>query len=435
MVPTVLLVDGNPGSLKELAAHLQENGLGVQMVKNREEALAFVRERAVACVVADLENPSLKRLNFLKDVQAVNPLVPVVLLSEEARVEEAVQAVKLGAEDYRLRDTSAEVLVQVIKSAAAPLLEEPEGDFLTADPGLKALLGKLKDVAKSQATVLITGESGTGKEVLARWLHAQSDRSRGPFIAVNCAALPEHLLESELFGHEKGAFTGALTRKLGKFELANGGTILLDEVTEMPLALQAKFLRVLQEGEVDRVGGAYPVKVDVRVLATTNRDVAKEVAAGRFREDLYFRLNVIPVHLPPLRQRKGDVRLLAEHFLREFVERYKRPISGFDEGVWEALEAYSWPGNVRELRNVIERAVLLARGPKITLRDIFPPELRPSTAVKDLSVRPLKEMEREMILKALQVARGNRTRAAEILGISVRTLRNKLQAYREAGLL
>ncbi len=435
MVPTVLLVDGNPGSLKELATHLQERGLGVQMVRHREEALAFVRERAVACVVADLGNPSLGRLKFLEDIQSVNPLVPVVLLSDKPQLEEAVEAIKLGAEDYRLRDSAPELLVQLIESAAAPLLEEPEGDFLTVDPQLKALLAKLKDVAKSQATVLITGESGTGKEVLARWLHAQSDRSRGPFIAVNCAALPEHLLESELFGHEKGAFTGALTRKLGKFELANGGTILLDEVTEMPLPLQAKFLRVLQEGEVDRVGGAYPVKVDVRVLATTNRDVAQEVAAGRFREDLYFRLNVIPVHLPPLRQRKGDVRLLAEHFLREFVARYHRPISGFEEGVLAALEAYSWPGNVRELRNVLERAVLLARGPKITLRDIFPPELKPSAAPADLSVRPLKEVEREMILKALQVARGNRTRAAEILGISVRTLRNKLQAYREAGLL
>ena len=433
---TVLLVDGNPGSLRELALRLQEQGLPIKMVQNSQEALEFLKNNEVSCVVADLENKTLGRLQFLEDIQAQNPWVPVILLSAEPRVEEAVSAIRLGAYDYRLHRTSPEVLCELISAASKEEdFPEVEGGFLTRDPGLKALLERLRVVARSQATILITGESGTGKEVLARWIHSQSDRAKGPFIVVNCAALPEHLLESELFGHEKGAFTGAFTRKLGKFELANGGTILLDEVTEMPLPLQAKFLRVLQEGEVDRLGGAYPVKVDVRVMATTNRNVAKEVEAGRFREDLYFRLNVIPVHLPPLRQRKGDVRLLAEYFQREFATRYRRPVKGFEEGVLEALEEYHWPGNVRELRNVIERAVLLARGPRLTLKDLFPSDLRPQKEGGDLSLRPLKEVEREMILKALRVARGNRTRAAEILGISVRTLRNKLQAYREAGIL
>ncbi len=435
MSTTVVFINGTPGSLHEVARRVREEGLNVKIVGQKEEALAWIQQRAVACIVADLENKGLGRLEFLREVQSLAPFIPVILLSEKAHLDEAVEAIKLGAEDYRLKDTDPTLLAQIIKETVSPLIEEPEGDFLTVDPKLKALLVKLKAVAKSQATVLISGESGTGKEVLARWIHNQSDRARGPFIAVNCAALPEHLLESELFGHEKGAFTGAFTRKLGKFELAHGGTILLDEVTEMPLRLQAKFLRVLQEGEVDRVGGAYPIKINVRVLATTNRDIVKEVKAGHFREDLYFRLNVIPVNLPPLRQRRGDIRLLAQHFLHEFTQKYQRPLAGFDKGVMEALEEYSWPGNVRELRNIVERAVLLAHGPKITLQDIFPPELRGTRGVStDLGIRPLKEVEREMILKALKVARGNRTRAAEILGISVRTLRNKLQAYREAGL-
>ncbi len=221
---------------------------------------------------------------------------------------------------------------------------------------------------------------------------------------------------------------------MGKFELANGGTLLLDEITEMPLALQAKLLRVLQEGEVDRLGGAYPVKVDVRVIATTNRDIEAEVAQGRFRADLYFRLNVIPVKLPPLRERPEDIKLLALHFCREFANRYERPVKGFAEGVLERLAQYHWPGNVRELKNVIERAVLLAQGPWITLKDLFPEEFRPK-AREGLPLKPLKEVEKEMILKALKAANGNRTKAAEILGISVRTLRNKLQLYRQAGLI
>ncbi len=435
MAGSILLVDGNPGSLKELAINLHQYGISVNIVRNRQQALDFLKKHDISCIVVDLENRTLNRLKFLEDVQALNPLIPVILLSEEANLEEAVKAIKLGAYDYRLHRSDLKVLCELIMAASRENESPPEGDFLTVDPKLKALLERLKVVAKSQATVLITGESGVGKEVLARWIHSHSDRSRGPFIVVNCAALPEHLLESELFGHERGAFTGAFTKRLGKFELANGGTILLDEVTEMPLSLQAKFLRVLQEGEVDRLGGAYPIKINVRVIATTNKDVIKEVEAGRFREDLFFRLNVIPIHLPPLRERQGDIRLLANYFLKNFVNRYQRLIKGFEQGVLEELELYSWPGNVRELKNVIERAVLLTRGAYITLDDLFPPDLKPKNDAKDVSLRPLKEVEREMILKALKAARGNRTRAAEILGISVRTLRNKLQTYREAGIL
>ncbi len=431
----VLLIDRAEGELRELAHLLLKRGLEVFWARGEEELENFLTED-IDFIYLNLEIPGLGRLALLEKCLLNFPLVPLVVLSSEANLEEAVKAAKLGALDYKLLRTPAEELLLLLETSLDGKTFSSQGVFLTANRKLLALLTRLKDIAKSKATVLITGESGTGKEVLARFIHQESDRTKGPFIAINCAALPEHLLESELFGYEKGAFSGAFTRKLGKFELANGGTILLDEITEMPLSLQAKLLRVLQEGEVDRLGGAYPVKVDVRVIATTNREIETEVAKGHFREDLYFRLNVIPVRLPPLRERPEDIELLAQHFCQEFAKHYGRPVRGFAEGVLERLSQYSWPGNVRELRNMIERAVLLAKGPWITLSDLFPQELRPQQK-KDtgLPLKPLKEVEKEMILKALKAANGNRTRAAEILGISVRTLRNKLQIYREAGIL
>jgi len=428
---SILILD--QGDLTALTEALLAEGHELALLSSEEEFLSFAEKEEIDLALINLESTP-RRLSLLQEFLGRKPLVPVLVLSREARLEEAVQAIKLGAFDYRLLRTDPELLRKVILKARENRQLHADKGFLTANPELRQLLARLKEVARSKATVLITGESGTGKEVLARYLHQMSDRAHGPFIALNCAALPEHLLESELFGYEKGAFSGAFTRKLGKFELANGGTILLDEITEMPLSLQAKLLRVLQEGEVDRLGGAYPVKVDVRVIATTNREIATEVEAGRFREDLYFRLNVIPVHLPPLRERPEDIRLLAEYFRKEFASRYQRPIQGFAEGVLEHLERYPFPGNVRELRNLIERAVLLSKGPWITLSDLFPGELRPRSK-EELPLRPLKELEREMILKALKAVNGNRTKAAEILGISVRTLRHKLQVYREAGLI
>ncbi|AEH45663.1 two component, sigma54 specific, transcriptional regulator, Fis family [Thermodesulfatator indicus DSM 15286] len=432
MPETILLLDKKEKDLAPLAEALMEKGLSPIWGFNREEAFSILEEQDIGAVVANLENEEFGRLKILKDLNSFNPLIPVILLTQEADLEEAVQAIKAGAADYRLLSTEPALLTEIILKVKRTY-EPPEGSFITANQRLKLILARLKEVAKSKATVLITGESGTGKEVLARFIHENSDRARGPFIAINCAALPEHLLESELFGYEKGAFSGAFTRKLGKFELANGGTILLDEITEMPLSLQAKLLRVLQEGEVDRLGGAYPVKIDVRVIATTNRDVQALVSQGKFREDLYFRLNVIPVEIPPLRERPEDVRLLAQKFCEEFSQKYNRPVKGFADGVLEKLSQYPWPGNVRELRNLIERAVLLAQGTWITLKDIFPKPL--GAKGQDMPLKPLREVEREMIMKALRAANGNRTRAAEILGISVRTLRNKLQIYREAGLI
>ncbi|RXF75814.1 sigma-54-dependent Fis family transcriptional regulator, partial [Desulfovibrio sp. DS-1] len=348
-------------------------------------------------------------------------------------------------------------------------------------PAVRRVLALARQVAPSRATVLISGESGTGKEMFARFLHGWSDRAEGPFVAVNCAALPEHLLESELFGHEKGSFTGAIARKLGKFELANGGTILLDEISEMDLGLQAKLLRVLQESEIDRVGGTETVKVDVRVLATTNRDLDDWVKQGKFRQDLFFRLNVIPLRLPALRERGDDVVVLARHFAATYVREYGLATAEFSPEAEEWLQHYDWPGNVRELQNLMERAVLLAGGRPITTRHfLLDPDTWPLFEEGDLpfgadegggavpagagadgagdafgssgfsadggqaggadggsfpgGVIPLHEMERIMILKGLEVTSGNRTQAAELLGISVRTLRNKLNEYRGMGI-
>jgi len=327
-------------------------------------------------------------------------------------------------------------------------------------PAVLRVLTLARQVAKSKATVLISGESGTGKEMFARFLHAHSDRAAKPFVALNCAALPEHLLESELFGHERGAFTGAIARKLGKFELASGGTILLDEISEMDLGLQAKLLRVLQEGEFDRVGGTETVKVDVRVLATTNRRLEQYVEEGKFRQDLYYRLNVIPLKLPALRERGNDILSLASFFVEKFRKAYGLGNLAFSVEARDWLLSYDWPGNVRELQNLMERAVLLA-GPGPIMKshfllegEEFPIEEEPSVsmelvtsvseapleaeagdglAVMPQGVVPLEVLERQMILLSLDQTSGNRTQAAQLLGISVRTLRNKLNEYRQLG--
>jgi len=344
------------------------------------------------------------------------------------------------------------------KTQAAPAGNgSPPGRFqiIGRHTAVLRVLALAKQVAGSKATVLISGESGTGKEMFARYLHHNSDRTDKPFVAINCAALPEHLLESELFGHEKGAFTGAINRKLGKFELADGGTILLDEITEMDLGLQAKLLRVLQESEFDRVGGVDTVKVDVRVLATTNRRIEETVKEGKFRQDLYYRLNVIPLALPALKERGDDVLLLAEFFTNKFTAAYGLGRLAFTDEARKWLMGYDWPGNVRELQNLMERAVLLAGQGPIRPRHFLmgdeqwtPDDLSaideaqqaaceaapPATPDEAMSVMPLHEMEKRLILKSLEETTGNRTRAAELLGISVRTLRNKLNEYKKQGL-
>ncbi|RLA80458.1 MAG: sigma-54-dependent Fis family transcriptional regulator [Deltaproteobacteria bacterium] len=433
----VLVVEDEREMQRALEAVLEGCGLRVSTAEDGLHAVTKFKQDLYDLVIADVRMPRMSGLELLKEIKRISPLTPVVLLTAYGTVEGAVNAMKEGAFDYIEKPFSPEVLEEVVKRALASRPEEEKQKrrtIIAQDPKMLELLEVARTIAPSTAPVLISGESGTGKELLARYIHEQSQRRGRPFVAVNCAALPEGLLETELFGHERGSFTGAVAQKKGKFELAHRGTLLLDEVSEMPLALQAKILRALQEGEIDRVGGTKPVAVDVRVIATTNRDLVEEVHKGRFREDLFFRLNVVPLHIPPLRERKGDIPLLANFFLEKYAALNGKGIKGFSPETMKLLEEYSWPGNVRELENVVHRAVLLAKGPVIEPKDLvideglvsrIDPPIKPGTS--------LKEMERWLILETLKKVGGNRTQAAKLLGVSVRTIRNKLKEYKING--
>ncbi len=474
-----LLVGGSLKERLEIQGHLSALGIDVTAAPDMDIGLQLLSKNSFHLVLVIHDPDSLDALDFLEAQRGIGDNTGVVVLAKSAEMEDAAEAMKKGALDFRLPPWSSDVLEFVVKRALktprpqakrrpAPKSAEIEASIdqeckpdrgqasvqggskkshkhqiLTKSPAMKRLLKQAKSVARSKATCLIQGESGTGKELLARFIHAKSDRASGPFVALNCAALPETLLESELFGHEKGAFSGAVMRKAGKFELANGGTLLLDEVTEMAFALQAKLLRVLQEGEVDRLGGTSPIPVDVRIVATTNRDVSAAVKEGKFREDLYFRLNVIPLRIPPLRERKEDIAYLAVHFKEYFVQEYGKNGLDFAEGVLKELEKRKWSGNVRELKNIIERGVLLATGKEITLQDLLGEEAEMeahlSAQADGVGITGetfnLGDMEKEMVKRALSKTGGNRTHAARLLGISVRTLRNKLAEYRKMGLV
>ena len=379
------------------------------------------------------------------------PLLPVFVVSPRPTVEMAVTLMREGAQDYLALPLSLEKLREILQPCLAqekdkwPVQKNKAGEngrvrtIITRDPAMLHILRLAEAVAPTRATVLIQGESGTGKEILARYLHGKSDRHAGPFVAVNCAALPEGLLESELFGHEKGAFTGAIMRKLGKFELAQNGTLLLDEISEMHPHLQAKLLRVLQENEIDRVGGRHAIPINVRVIATTNQNLSDLIKKGDFREDLYYRLQVISFELPPLRARRGDIPLLADYFLQHFSRLFEKNHLQFTTTALSALEAAPWPGNIRQLENAIARGVLLTQGAYLHPRDLFgilPSVASPAPNPLTQTGQPvtLREMEQQMILQALNETSGNRTHAARLLGISVRTLRNKLHEYRQENL-
>ena len=432
----VLLVEDEREMQKALGAVLERFGLRVFTAEDGLHAMAKFRQDLYDLVIADVKMPRMSGMELLKEIKKIAPRTPVVLLTAYGTIEGAVNAMKEGAFDYIEKPFSPEVLEEVVRRALASRAEALRGQrpIIAQDPKMLELLEVARTVASSPAPVLITGESGTGKELLARYIHEQSPRKDRPFVAVNCAALPEGLLETELFGHERGSFTGAVAQKKGKFELAHRGTLLLDEVSEMPLSLQAKILRALQEGEIDRVGGIKPVAVDVRVIATSNRDLVEEVRRGRFREDLFFRLNVIPLHIPPLRERKEDIPLLASYFLEKYADLNGKTVKDLAPETLDLLMDYSWPGNVRELENVIHRAVLLAKGEVLEPKDLVieeglspraPNPVRPGTS--------LKEMERWLILETLKKVGGNRTKAAQLLGVSVRTIRNKLKEYRISG--
>ncbi|BCS88472.1 sigma-54 dependent transcriptional regulator [Pseudodesulfovibrio sediminis] len=466
---TVLFI-AEPQSVTGIFPTLQQAGLQAGLADNLMGALGFIKKSNPCLIFCRPELQGFDAKAFLQKAQTIEGFPPVVIFSGSGNAEAATEFLELGARDYWIEPLIWEKIKLLIPEDVPEPAVEPEPAVVkTAVPspsshGKFRIIGRhnavlrvlalARQVAGSKATVLISGESGTGKEMFARYLHHNSNRTDKPFVAINCAALPEHLLESELFGHEKGAFTGAINRKLGKFELADGGTILLDEITEMDLGLQAKLLRVLQESEFDRVGGVETVKIDVRVLATTNRDIETTVNEGKFRQDLFYRLNVIPLALPPLKERGDDVLLLAEYFTNKFTATYGLGQLAFAEDVKDWLMSYGWPGNVRELQNLMERAVLLAGEGPIQTRHFLmgdeqwtPDDLgqvdadqqaaseaaAPSSPDEALSVMPLHEMEKRLILKSLEETTGNRTRAAELLGISVRTLRNKLNEYKKQG--
>lgn len=463
---TILIVDDEPSMRTALCEVLQRTGHPVIACRDGHEALGTLERQTVWLIVADLRMPRLGGLDLLREVKRRSPGTLVVLISGYATLDSAIEAIRLGASDYLLKPFDHEALEALVRRleqangqeqpVASDLLRAAEGasvlgrrpvHMIALDPTMKRILQTVDAVAASQATILIQGESGTGKEVLARYLHSRSSRAHRPFVGVNCAALPEGLLESELFGYERGAFTGAVSRRPGKFEQAHGGTLLLDEISEMSLLLQAKLLRVIQEREVDRLGGKSPTPIDIRIIATTNRSLRREVETGRFREDLFYRLHVFPIVLPPLRDRPQDIIALAAHFLRGAAERNRKLVEGLSLETEKFLLRHPWKGNVRELENVIERAVLLAQGSLVLPEHVTsdgldlacggPESPRESLSqtgdLPDLTTLPVSiwEMERNLILRTLEQVNGNRTHAAKILEISIRTLRNKLREYRE----
>jgi DNA-binding NtrC family response regulator len=440
----ILIVDDEPEIRRILAEGLSSNGYAVHSAENAENALQLLERESFDLVIADMRLPDKSGLHLLERIKNKSFLTPVIMITGYGSVQNAVESMKKGAYDYILKPFSLKVLEGAIENAIhrrrsqmekSPISPESSSFplIITQNQKMKEMMSLCQKIAASKATVLIQGESGTGKEMFAKYIHAASQRSQGPFIAVNCASLPETLLESELFGHEKGAFTGAIGRKIGKFELAHRGTILLDEISEMNTFLQAKILRVLQENEVDRIGGSRPVPLDIRVIATTNRDIEAGVEKGEFREDLFYRLNVISLKLPALRERPDDIELLANHFMKEFASDYERPIRSISAEASEWLKGQEWRGNIRELKNTIERAVLMSNQDVLQVQDFSPSQSGTPEEASSIASEPLclRDMERKLISKALEKTQGNRTHAAKILGISIRTLRNKLNEYKQ----
>lgn len=440
----VLLVENSMDDQIKMNKILTELGLHVTTAGDGTSAFQEITRNNYDLVISELNLPRMNGLELLKKIKGFQGSLPVVIISDNAGVGDAVEVMKSGARDFFVKPLTFKMLeiiiFQISGTLSGDLSEEETGTsnerfkIITKNKNMINLLEKVKKIANSKASVFIQGESGTGKELVARYIHHNSDRKDKIFVAINCSALPETLLESELFGHEKGSFTGAINRKKGKFEIASNGTLLLDEISEMDYGLQSKLLRVLQEKEIDRVGGTAPIPVDIRVIATTNRDIEEMVQNGKFREDLYYRLNVIPVYLPPLRERMDDIPLLSKYFIEKYNRIENRTVNGLTQKVNEALMQMSWKGNVRELENIIERAVLMCDGECIDEDDLFIDEKKIGAEKAGYPFMPivsLKEMEEKIIFSTLDHTNENRTHAAKILGISVRTLRNKLNEYRK----
>lgn len=437
------IIHSNPEVAKRIARWLDQAGYTTQKYADWTSVSAYLEQKQFRLIIADERAPYHGGHTFYELMKSTGFTIPMILLADHATVQKAVEAIKMGVSDYLSLPTDKDLLLSSIAKALClqdhdskqvGIIKDEQHAFITASNNMRHLIEVAERVAPSPATVLIEGESGTGKELLARHIHSCSDRNRYPFVAMNCAALPENLAESELFGYDKGAFTGASKTRSGKFEQANQGTLLLDEISEMPLALQAKLLRVLQEKEVDHLGGGKPIKIDVRCIATSNQNLAQMVQAGAFRQDLYYRLRVIPLRIPPLRERKDDIPYLLAHFLKKYHSNNGEKTSEFDEACMDYMHQWHWPGNVRELENTVERALLINQGPIIKKTSLLLDKEMgaiDNQGVDSLVGMTVKDLEKKLIGQTLSHLNHNRTHAAKMLGISIRTLRNKLREYQE----
>jgi DNA-binding NtrC family response regulator len=444
--PRLLLIDDDKTALDGLVKILSHDGYPVSGVLSGYEALNLLSRKNFDIIVTDMKLPGMGGLSLIHELRKKEEPMAIVVITAYSSVKTAVEAIKCGADDYLTKPINIEELELVLEKlwerqrliAQNRLLKEKlkdkykSSELVGSTPQMQRIFKMIEDVAPSTASILILGETGTGKELVANAIHYQSDRATMPFVALHCAALSEGVLESELFGHEKGAFTGAVQARKGRFELADSGTLFLDEVGEMSLKVQVKLLRVLEKGEFERVGGEKTIKVDVRLIAATNRDLEKEVSEGRFREDLFYRLNVITIHLPPLRERRDDIPLLANFFTIKYAKKYKKEIKGFTPEAMDALLSYHWPGNVRELENVVERSIVLCKKSMITVNHLPQNIVQNKEDVSMIKIplgTSLKEAEKEIIQKTLLMTHGSKKEAAKILGISTRKIEYKVKEW------
>ncbi len=444
MKMNILVVDDDKLANEFFTITLKRAGYSVDSVYSGENAFDAISAGAYDIVVTDLKMKGMDGIDLLRSIKKAQPETVVILVTAYGTVENAVKAMKIGAYDFLLKPVTPDALEMIVERAAELIRLKNENRRLRSDLAsrFKNIVGKsskmkkvfelIETTADARSTILVTGESGTGKELVAKAIHYSSNRKEGPFIKLNCAALPENLVEAELFGYERGSFTGAVRQRKGKFEMAHSGTLLLDEISEMPLGLQAKLLRVLQEKEIERIGSSVSIEIDVRIIATSNRDLKEFIKKERFREDLYFRLNVIPVHIVPLRERMEDIPLLVEHFIEKYNKENGKAINSVDDEVMRLLLKYHWPGNVRELENYIERGVVTSSDTTLKRTD-FPADLslgRLADEIPGIDIgMSLADSEKYLILKTLEKYDGNKTKAAEVLDITPRTIRNKLAEY------
>lgn len=447
---TILVVDDDPGHLTMLKTIIKSWGFGVETADDGSSAVQRVKQGPVDLILMDVRMAVMSGIEALKQIKVYNPAIPIIIMTAYSSVESAVEALKAGAYDYLIKPLDFEVLKLALERArehAGLRAENQElkarmsadfhpGNIIGRSRAMKELMDMVAMIAPAEATVLITGQSGTGKELVARLIHLNSPRKLGPWVVVNCAAISETLLESELFGHEKGSFTGAERRREGRFMQADGGTIFLDEIGETSAAMQAKLLRVIQEREIQRVGGEEILKVDVRIIAATNRDLEAEVRKGNFREDLYYRLNVVMLKIPPLRERMDDIPLLAQNFMENYAKKNRKQVKGFSPLAMDMLIHYDWPGNVRELENAVERAVILMSGDYITEKQLplnivqqYQPDEEIPLPLSSDGQLSLEEIEKQAILATLQATGGNKSETSRRLGITRKTLHNKLKNY------